>query len=70
MKSVIARARASWIGKKTGFSSRVAVAAQPRYLTAKRKMILTNCAACAAPWASVVDGLGERLAQAPAPGKD
>ena len=25
---------------------------------------------CAAPWASVVDGLGERLAQAPAPRKD
>ena len=36
--------------KKSGFASRVKPPRKPN-ITAKRKMILTNCAACAAPLA-------------------
>ena len=50
MKSVIARARARARGdeKKTGFASRVNPPRNPNNSPQKRKMILTNCAACAA----------------------
>ena len=44
-----ARARLGW--KKSGFASRVNPPRNPNNSPQKRKMILTNCAACAAPLA-------------------